>query len=103
LDADPLDHQHAVLDLDLAPALDVVGVPLDFDLTRLQRAGKGARQSADGRGHHVVEGGRLRRSLLGINAVVLGHFGMNPEAYRPVGGGNVGQPPWSAEPLDADV
>jgi hypothetical protein len=101
--SNPLDHQHPVLDLDLAPGLDVVGVPLNFDLTRLQRAGKGARQSAGGRGHHVVERGGLGRELLGVHAVVLGHLGMHSEAHRLGGGGNVGQALRATKPIDSDV
>jgi hypothetical protein len=49
---DPPDHQHLVLGLDLADSLDLEPVTLDFDLTRFQRAGERARQSAAGCGHH---------------------------------------------------
>ena len=39
---DALDDQHAVLGLDLADGLDLVAVGIDFDFTRLQRAGEAA-------------------------------------------------------------
>ncbi len=69
---DALDDQHAVLGLDLADGLNVVAVRIDFDLTRLQRAGEGAGQSAPGRRDHVVERRGVRRVLLGPDAIVLG-------------------------------
>jgi hypothetical protein len=101
--ADPLEDQHAVLVLDLAAGLDVVPALLNFDLTRFQRAGKGARQSAGGRGDYVVERGRLGREPLRVGAVVLGHFGVHAEAHRLVGGGNIGQPPRPGDSLDSHV
>jgi hypothetical protein len=64
VDGDPPDHQHVVIGLDLADSLDLEPVAVDFDLTRFQRAGKRAGQSAAGSGHHVVERGRVRRELL---------------------------------------
>jgi hypothetical protein len=103
VDADPLEDQHAVLVLDLAAGLDVVPVLLNFDLTRFQRAGKGAGQSAGGRGDHVIERGRLGREPLRVGAVVLGHFGVHAEAHRLVCGGKVGQPLRPAESLDSHV
>jgi hypothetical protein len=101
--SDPLDHEHAVLVLDLALGLDVVGGSLNLDLTRLQRAGKGARQSAGGCRHHVVESGGLRRELVRVGAVVLGDFRVHSEADRLVGGGNMSQALRPAEPLDSHV
>ena len=64
VDHDPLDHQHVVIGLDLAHSLDFERVSIDVDMTRFQRAGKRAGQSAAGGGHHVVERGRVRRELL---------------------------------------
>jgi hypothetical protein len=79
VDADPLEDQHAVLVLDLAAGLDVVPILPNFDLTRFQRAGKGAGQSAGGRGDHVVERGRLGREPLRVGAVVLGTSECTPK------------------------
>ena len=45
-DLDPLDDQHSVLVLDLPDGFDVVAGRVNFDLTRLQRAGERAGQSA---------------------------------------------------------
>jgi hypothetical protein len=101
--SDPLDHEHAVLVLNLALGFDVVGASLNLDLTRLQRAGKGARQSAGGCRHHVVKGGGLRRELVGVGAVVLGDFRVHPETDRLVSSGNVSQALRPAEPLDSHV
>jgi hypothetical protein len=67
VDADPFEDQHAVLVLDLAAGLAVVPALLNFDLTRFQRAGKGAGQSAGGRGDDIDEpvgsGGNLLGSV----------------------------------------
>ena len=97
---DALDDQYAVLGLDLADGLYVVALRIDFDLTRLQRAGEGAGQSAAGGGHHVVERGRVRRILIGLDAVVLGDLGMHAEDDRRLLGGEVGESLRPTEPLD---
>jgi hypothetical protein len=62
---DALDHQDVILGFDLADRLGVVGLWIDFDLTRFQRAGERAGQSAAGCGDYVVESGRVRRYWLG--------------------------------------
>jgi hypothetical protein len=103
VDADPLEDEHAVLVLDLTLGLDAVRAPLDFDPTRLQRARKGARQSAGGCSDDVVERRRLGREPLRIDSVVLGHFGVHAEAHRLIGGRNVGQPPRPTKPLDSNA
>src|SRR5207248_73048 len=79
VDGDSLDHQHVVLGFNLANRLYLEAVPLDFDLTRFQRAGKGAGQSAAGRGYHVVERRRMRRELLRRNVVMLGNLRVDAE------------------------
>ncbi|HWE11633.1 MAG TPA: hypothetical protein VG325_19960 [Solirubrobacteraceae bacterium] len=72
MDGDPLDHQHAILGFDLADRFYLKPLTLDVDLTRFQRAGEGAGQSAAGRGDHVVKRGGVWRKLLRGYAVVLG-------------------------------
>jgi len=81
-DGDPLDDQNSVLHLDLADRLDLEGLPLHFDLTRLQRTRKRAGQSAPGCRHHVIQRGRMRRELLRRNPVVLRHLRMDAEHDR---------------------
>jgi hypothetical protein len=95
-----LDDQYAVLGLDLADGLYVVALRIDFDLTRLQRAGEGASQSAPGGGHHVVQRSGARRVLVGPNTVVLGNLGVHAEDGRCLFGGQVGEPLRPAKPLD---
>lgn len=97
---DPFDDQHTVLGLDLPDSLDVVACRVNFDLTRLQRAGERAGQSAARRGDHVVERGCMRWILLRPDAVVLGNLRMDAEHYRPVLGGQVREPLRTTEPLD---
>jgi hypothetical protein len=82
VDGDPLNHEHAVAVEYLADRLDFVPLRIDFDLTRLQRAGEGAGQSTGRRGDDVVERRRVRWELVRIDAVVLGHVGMHAESHR---------------------
>ena len=79
---DAFDDQHPVLGLDLPYRLHFVALGIDLDLTRLQRAGKGAGQSPPSGRHHVVEGGGVRRVILGAHAIVLGHLGVNAKHHR---------------------
>ena len=68
---DALDDEHAVLFFDFACGFS--GQPVDGsgDLTRLQRASKGAGQSAGRRRDDVVERCRMRRKRLGRHFVML--------------------------------
>jgi hypothetical protein len=61
---DALDHQHAILDLDLARRLSDQPSFASGDLARLQRASKRPGQSATGGRHDVIE----RRRVLGLSA-----------------------------------
>jgi hypothetical protein len=97
---DATDHQHLLVELDLADRLDVVALGIDFDLTRFQRAGEGAGQSPAGGGDDVVERRRVRRIVLRRDAVVLGDLGMHAECDRVVLGRQVRQPLRAAEALD---
>jgi len=100
VDGDSLDHQHVVLGFNLANRLYLEAVPLDFDLTRFQRAGKGAGQSAAGRGYHVVERRRMRRELLRRNVVMLGNLRVDAEHDRLLLAGQVRETLGAAQPLD---
>jgi hypothetical protein len=101
LHRDALDHEHAIVILDLADRLDLVALRIDFDLTRLQRAREGARQSAAGGGHNVVERRRVRRVLVRLDAIVLGDLRMHSEEHRLLLGRKVGEPLRPAQPLDS--
>ena len=102
VDSDPLDHEHSVVGFDLAGRLDVVALWIDFDLARLQRACERAGQSAAGRRNDVIERRGVWRVLGGIDAIVLGNLGVDPERDRVVLGRKVGEALWPAEPLDPD-
>ncbi len=90
-----------VLFKDISDRLNLVSVGLDFDLTRLQRAGKRAGQSPASGRHDVVERRRVRGEVRCGDPVVLGHLGVHTEGDRLVLGGQVGQALRAAEPLDA--
>lgn len=102
-DGDALDHEHtvAIEDLALGGGLELASV--DLDLARLQRAGKGARQSAPGRGDHVVESGGRRRKVVGRDTVVVGDLGVNAEGDRFLPGGEVREALRAAEEFDFHV
>jgi hypothetical protein len=87
VDRDSLDHQNVVLGFDLTDRLDLEAVPLDFDLTRFQRTGEGAGQSAAGRGYHVVERRRVRREPVRRDVIMLGDLRVDPEHNRFLLGG----------------
>lgn len=98
---DALDHDHAVvLGLDLAGDLTEQVALTGWDLTRLQRASKGAGQSAAGGGDDVVE----RRRALGLgsgrNAVVLGDAGVDTEHHGLRLGRDMGAAKRTANALD---
>ena len=97
---DALDEQHAVLRLDLANGLDLIALGTDLDLTRLQRAGEGASQSAAGSSHNVVQCGGMGWVLLGPDAVVLGHLGVHAEHDWRLLGGQKGKTLRAAKPLN---
>jgi hypothetical protein len=98
---DAFDEQHAFLGLDLANGLDLIPLGIDLNLTRLQRAGEGASQSAAGSSHDVVECGRVRRVLLRTDTVVLGHLGVHAEHDRRLFGGQKGKPLRATKPLNS--
>ena len=81
VNGDPLDHEHAVTVEYLADRLHLVPLRIDFDLTRLQRAGESAGQSAARRGDDIVERRGVRREPVRIDTVVLGHLGVHTESH----------------------
>jgi len=97
---DAADDEDLVVELDLPDRLDVVALRVDFDVTRFQRAGEGAGQSAAGGGDDVVERRRVRRVLLGVDAVVRGDLRVHAEGDRLLFGGQVGEALGPAQALD---
>jgi hypothetical protein len=69
---DAANDENLVLDDNVADRLDLVALRINIDLTRLQRAGESARQSAAGRRDDVVERGRMRWVPTRADAVMLG-------------------------------
>ncbi len=102
-DGDALDHEHPVSLEDLTLGCGLELAFFDLDLTRLQRAGKGARQSAPGGSDHVVEGGGRGREVVGRDSVVVGDLGVNAEGNRFLPGGEVREALRAAEEIYIDT
>jgi hypothetical protein len=97
---DSFDHEHVVLQENLAHGFNFEALPLDVDLTRLQRACERAGQSAAGGGHDIVERRRVRMELFGIGPIMLGHLGVHPKRHRLGLRGQVRQALRTAEALN---
>jgi hypothetical protein len=98
-DVDSLDHEHAVLDLDLAGRFCSEASFAGVDLARLQRTPEGARQSARGGGDDVVERGGSLGFATRCNPVVLGDSVVDAEDDRLGLGRQVGAAERSAHTL----
>jgi hypothetical protein len=102
-DVDALDDEDAVFQLDLSPSVRREPTAARIDLARLQRATKGAQQSAACRRDDVVQSrgmglGRLRR-----DAVVRRDRAVDAEAHGRLLDREIGEPLRSPHPLDANV
>lgn len=78
----PLDDENPVLEFDLTGDLGDEASMRSVDSTRLQRAPEGAGESPTGGRHDVVQGRRVGRILLCVNAVVLRYLGMDSKGER---------------------
>jgi hypothetical protein len=77
---DALDDQRLVFEDDLADRLDLEVLPTHADLTRFQRAGKGARQSpARGRDHVVQRRGARRKVVGAVRQKTRAAYKRNPD------------------------
>ena len=79
---DALNDQDALLFFNLPHGLADQPVDRCGNLTRLQRASKGAGQSTGGRGYDIVQRGRMRRKSVGRNFIVLGDSAVDAENNR---------------------
>ena len=102
-DMDPLEHQDAALQLDLAFGVSPETTASGGDTARFQRAPERADQSTGRRSDNVVEGGGVWRAGIGRHAVVLGHLAVDAERD----GIGLGRQPRPAQrallPLDAHL
>jgi hypothetical protein len=89
---DPLDHQHVALGLYLPDRVGGEAIFIERNLTRCQRARKGAEQSPAGRRDQVIEGGRVWLLRIRGDAVVFGDLAVDPEDYRLLLGREMGTP-----------
>jgi hypothetical protein len=78
-DADPLDDQDLVLDEDITLRLRAQPSPARVDPARLQRATKGAGESARCGSDNVIEGGGVLGILPQCCSVVLAYLAMRSE------------------------
>ena len=99
---DAADHQNSVLFLDFAYSLADEPVYRSRDLTRLQRASKGAGESTGGGGDDVIESGRVRREGFGRHFVVLRDGAVNAKDNRRRFGRQVCAAHRASLALDAD-
>jgi len=81
-DMDPPDHQNSLIRFDFAFRFRAEPPIRGGNLTRLQRASKGAAQSTRGAGDDVVERGCTRRVSIRRHPVVLGDGAVDPEGHR---------------------
>ena len=88
----PLDHEHFALDLYLSDGVGVEAIFVEGDVARRQRAGKSAEQSATGSSDQVIERRGMGFLRIRGDAVVLGHFVVDPEQHRFLLGGKISQP-----------
>ena len=102
-DVDPLDDQHVVFELDFADRLARQTSFCGGNLTRLQRASKGPRQSAGGGRNDVVEGRRALRVSTAWNPVVVGDLVVDAEVDRFGGSRHLSAPKRPSDALDVDA
>jgi hypothetical protein len=82
VDSNPLDDEHAILDLDVPFGIRrQVALPC-FDPARLQRATQGSGQSTSGCRDNVVEGGRMRLERARRGAVMFRNLVVDAKADR---------------------
>jgi hypothetical protein len=72
LDMDTTDHQHTILFFDFPDRLGDQPVYRSGNLTRLQRASKGSRESTRGSCDDVIESGRMGREGVRRHFIMLG-------------------------------
>jgi hypothetical protein len=74
-----LHYEYFTLSFYLPSGVGVEAILIEGDLTRRQRAGKSAEQSAAGSSNQVIEGAGMRLLCVRGDAVVLGHFVVSPK------------------------
>jgi hypothetical protein len=101
-DVNSLEDEDASLDLDLADGRRDEPLVPRGNLTRLQRASEGARQSPRGGGDDIVDRRRVRVVYVRVDLVVLGDGPVDAEEHGLSLGREVGAPERPLHPLDAD-
>jgi len=101
-DVNPLDHEHLVLEVDLAFGLGRKPTLARVDPARLQRATQGAGESTGGRGDDVIESGGVIGILARRRAVVLADLIVRAEEDRLRLGGKEGAADRAAVADDPD-
>jgi hypothetical protein len=102
-DMNALDQQHASIFTNLAGGFRAKPSLACGYFARFQRAAKGARQSAGGCGHHIVEGGGGRLEAIRINAVMRSDLRVHPEHYRFFGLRKIGAADGAAQAFDGTM
>ena len=82
-DINPANHQYAIFGFNFSGYIRSQTSATRIDMTRLQRASKGAEHSTRGGRDHVVNRGRMRlRKLSWVDFVVLGDGAVYAEGHR---------------------
>ena len=87
---DPLDHEHVIVFFHFPNYVRPEVALSRRNLTRLQRASKGASQSATGGSNEIVKRGGMRLMDGSVYAIVLGDFRVNAKLYGCLFGGQIG-------------
>ena len=98
----PPDHQDVVLQLDFTDGFRDETIVRCRNLARLQRASKGAGESAGGGGDNVVQGGRVFLERSGRQLVMRGHGAVRAEDHRFAFGGQVRPANGPLDPFESD-
>ena len=97
------DDQYTVFHFDFAHCIRGQAIVRSRDLTRLQRASKGAGQSTGRRRDDVVQCGRVRLQRPVRHLVVLGHGAVHSENHRLALGRQIRPSDWPLHALDSNL
>lgn len=96
-------HQHLIFLANFPNDVRHQSTIIGGDPTRLQRATKGADQSAGGRSDEVINRCCMRFVFRHVDAIMLGDFGVGTKRNGLITGGQISESLWTANALDANT